>query len=89
MALPSRIFDLRPRSSPSCASDFHHLAAPRAPHGSLTGGHVKVMLAYDYSLSHGHQGFRPFTPDHREVAQPVGAAVARVEVLCDHQTVPT
>ena len=61
----------------------------RATRGSLTEGHVKVMLAYGYSLSHGHQGFMPFTTDHREAAQPMGAAVAGVEVLCEHQTVPT
>ena len=42
-------------------------------------GHVKVMLAYDHTLSYGNQGFRPFTPDHREAAQPLGAAVARVK----------
>ena len=52
------------------------------PHGSLTEGHVKVMFVYGYSLSHGHHGFRPFTTDHREAAQPMGAAVAGVEVLC-------
>ena len=52
-------------------------------------GHVKVMLAYGHTLSYGHEGFRPFTSDNREAAQPVGAAAARVEVLCDHQTVPS
>ena len=88
-ALPSPIFDCRLWSSPSCASNFHHFAAPRAARESLTGGHVKVMLAYGHSLSYGHKGFRPFTPDHREAAQPVGAAVASVEVRCDHQTVPS
>ena len=60
-----------------------------APRESLTEGHVKVMLAYGYSLSHGHQGFMPFTTDHIEAAQPMGAAVDGVEVLCEHQTVPT
>ena len=38
------------------------------------------MLAYGHSLSHDHQGFRPFSPDHREAAGPVGPAVARVQV---------
>ena len=65
------------------------VATPWAPRGSLTEGHVKVVLSYGYSLSHGHQGFKPFTADHREAAQPMGAAVAGVEVLCEHQTVPT
>ena len=46
-----------------------------------------MMLAYGHSLSHGHQGFRPFSPDHREAAGPVGPAVARVEVHCKLQTV--
>ena len=32
------------------------------------------MLAYGYSLLYDHQGFRPFTPDHREAAGPVGPA---------------
>ena len=45
------------------------------------------MLAYSHSLSHDHQGFRPFSPDHREAAGPVGPAVARVEVHCKLQTV--
>ena len=48
-----------------------------------------MMLAYDYSLSHGHQGFRPFSPDHREAAEPVGQAVAGVHVHCDLQTAPS
>ena len=82
MSLPSAILEKLNGSIPSWSPDFHHFAAPRAPRGSLTEGHVKVMLAYDYSLSHGHQGFRPFTTDHREAAQPMGAAVAGVEVLC-------
>ena len=65
-------------------------APPRGrPAGDPHEGHVKVMLAYGHTLSYGHKGFRPFTPDHREAAQPVGAAAARVEVLCDHQTVPS
>ena len=50
-------------------------------------GRVKVMLAYGHTLSYGNQGFRPFTPDHREAAQPVGAAEARVKVHCDHPIV--
>ena len=62
--LPSAIFDKLNGSSPSCSSNFHHFAAPWAPRGSLTGGHVKVMLAYGHSLSHGPQGFRPFSSDH-------------------------
>ena len=45
------------------------------------------MLAYGHSLSLDHQGFRPFSPDHREAAGPVGPAVARVEVYCKLQTV--
>ena len=66
------------------------ISPPRGrPVSSLTEGHVKVMLAYGYSLSHGHQGFMPFTTDHIEAAQPMGAAVDGVEVLCEHQTVPT
>ncbi len=47
-----------------------------------------MMLAYDYSLSHhGHHGFRPFSPDHREAAGPVGPAAVRVKVHCKLQTV--
>ena len=52
-------------------------------------GHVKVMLAYGHTLSYGHKGFMPFTPDHREAAQPVGPAVARVEGHCYHEAVPS
>ena len=89
VALRSAIFDLLPGSSSSWSPNFHHFATPWAPRCSLTGGHVKVILAYGYSLSHGHHGFMTFTTDHREAAQPMGAAVARIEVLCDHQTVPT
>ena len=44
--LPSAILDKLNSSSPSCAPNFHHFAAPWTPRGSLTGGHVKVMLAY-------------------------------------------
>ena len=87
--LPSRIIYLLPGSSPSCASNFHHFATPWAPRRSLTGGHVKTMLAYGLSLSHGHQGFRPFSPGHGEAAEPVGPAVARVEGHSKLQTVPT
>ena len=58
-----------------------------APRGSLTGGHVKVMLAYGHSLSHGLQGFRPFSPDHREAAGPVGPALSSAQVHCKLQTV--
>ena len=54
---------------------------------SLTGGHVKVMVAYSHGLSLDHQGFRPFSPGHREAAGPVGPAVARIEVHCKLQTV--
>ena len=50
---------------------------------------LKVMLAYSHSLSLDHQGFRPFSPDHREAAGPVGPAAARVKVHCDLQTVPS
>ena len=85
--LPSAIFDLLPGSSSSWSPNFHHFATPWAPRGSLTEGHVKVMLAYGYSLSHGHQGFRPFSPDHGEAAGPVGPAVPRVQVHCKLQTV--
>ena len=46
-----------------------------------------MMLAYGHGLSLDHQGFRPFSPDHREAAGPVGPAVARVEVHCKLQTV--
>ena len=88
MVLPSRILDKLNGSSPSCASNFRHFATPRTPRGSLTGGHVKMMLAYGHTLSHDHQGFRPFSPDHREAAGPVGPAVARVQVYCKLQTVP-
>ena len=45
------------------------------------------MLAYGYSLSHDHQGLRPFRPDHREAAGPVGPAVASAQVHCKLQTV--
>ena len=71
------------------SSDLNHFATPVGARGSLTGGHVKVMLAYDYSLSYGHQGFRPFSPDHREAAGPVGPAASRVEVHFNHRTVPS
>jgi hypothetical protein len=54
MSLPSAILDKPNCSSPSCASNFHHFAAPWAPRGSLTGGHVKVVLAYGHSLSLDH-----------------------------------
>ena len=87
--LPSPIFDTLNGSSPSCSSDFHLCATPRTPRGSLTEGHVKVMLAYSHSLSHDHQGFRPTTPDHREAAGPVRPAATSVQVHCDHQTVPS
>ena len=46
-----------------------------------------MMLAYGYSLLYDHQGFRPFTPDHREAAGPVGPAVASAQVHCKLQTV--
>ena len=46
-----------------------------------------MMLAYGHGLSLDHQGFRPFSTDHRETAGPVGPAVARVKVHCDLQTV--
>ena len=77
-SLPSRNFGKLNSSSPSWSPDFRHFATPWAPRESLTGGHVKVMLAYGHSLSHGHQGFRPFSPDHGEAAGPVGPAVGRV-----------
>ena len=48
-----------------------------------------MMLACGHSLSYNHQGFRPFSPDHREAAGPAGPAVARVEVHCNVQTVPS
>ena len=41
-----------------------------------------MMLAYGQSLSHDHQGVRPFSPDHREAAGSVGPAVTRVQVYC-------
>ena len=85
--LPSAIFDKLNGSSPSWSLVFHHFAAPRAPRGSLNGCHVKAMLTYSHSLSHGYQGFMPFSPDHREAAGPVGPAVACVEVHCKLQTV--
>ena len=47
------------------------------------------MLVYGHSLSHDHQGFRPFSHDRREVAGPVGPAVARVQIHCGYQTVPS
>ena len=89
MSLPSRIFDKLNGSSPSWSLNFHHFAAPWAPRGSLTGGHVKVMLAYGHSLSLHHQGLRPFSPDHREAEGPVGPAVSRIQVHCKLQTVPS
>ena len=74
---------------PTCtAAPARGRAARGRPVDDPHEGHVKVMLAYGHTLSYGHKGFRPFTPDHREAAQPVGAAVARVEVHCDLQTVP-
>ena len=77
-----------PAAPPNCT-----VLPPRGPAGHPMDkpheGHVKVMLAYDHTLSYGDQGFRPFTPDHREAAQPLGAAVASVKVHCDHQTVPS
>ena len=76
--LPSAIFDLLPGSISSWSLVFHHFATPWAPRGSLTGGRVKVMLACRHSLSYDHQGFRPFSPGHREAAGPVGLAVARI-----------
>ena len=47
------------------------------------------MLACGRSLSHDHQGFKPFDPVQREAAGPVRPAVARVQVHCDHQIVPS
>ena len=67
--------------------ELSHFLLLSGSRGSLTGGHAKVMLAYGHSLSYGHQGFRPFSPDHREAAGPVGPAVARVQVHCNLQTV--
>ena len=87
--LPSRIFEKLNGSSPSWSLDFCHFAAPWATRESLTGGHVKMMLAYGHGLSYDHQGFRPFSPDHRKAAGPAGPAVARVEVHCKLQTVPS
>ena len=55
--LPSAIFDKLNGSSPSWSSNFHHFATLWTPRGSLTEGHVKVMLAYGHSLSYDHQGF--------------------------------
>ena len=46
-----------------------------------------MMLAYSHSLSYDHQGFRPFSPDHREAAGPVGPAVSSAQVHCKLQTV--
>ena len=46
-----------------------------------------MVLVYNHSLSLDHQGFRPFSLHHREVAGPVGPAVARVQVHCKLQTV--
>ena len=59
------------------------VGAPREPHWRPCKGD---KLAYGHSLSLDHQGFRPFSPDHREAAGPVGPAVARVEVHCKLQT---
>ena len=87
--LPSASFDKLNGSSPSWSSNFHHVAAPWAPLGSLTGGHVKVMLVYSHSLSLDYQGFRSFSPHHKEAAGPVRPAVARVEAHCDLQRVPS
>ena len=39
---------------------------------------VRMMLNMDYSLSHGHHGIRPCSPDHIEAAGPVGPAVDQV-----------
>ena len=70
MSLPSRIFDKLNGSSPSWAFDFRLCATPRAPRGGSTGGHVRMtFLAHGYSLLYDHQGFRPFTPDHRAKQQ--------------------
>ena len=46
-----------------------------------------MMLAYGHGLSLDHQGFKPFSFDHRKAAGPVGPAVTRVEVHCKLQTV--
>ena len=69
---------------------FFTISPPRGrPAGDPREGHIKMMLAYGLTLSYGHQGLRPFTPDHREAAHPMGTAVSRVEAFCDHLTVPT
>ena len=70
--LPSAILNQPNSSSPSWSPDFRHLAAPWVPRESLTGGHVKGMLAYSHSLSHGLQGFRPFSPDHTALEKQQG-----------------
>ena len=69
---------------------FPQLSPFRRPVGALWEPHwrpckVKVMLAYSHSLYYDHQGFRPFSPDHREAARSVGPAAARVQVHCDLQ----
>ena len=71
---------------PGGPGTFALFAAQRS-RGSLTGGHAKVMLAYGHSLFLDHQGFGPFSTDHREATGLVGPAVARVEIHCKLQTV--
>ena len=39
---------------------------------------ARMILHMDYSLSHGHHGTMPCSPDHREAVGPVGLVVDRV-----------
>ena len=48
-----------------------------------------MMLACDFCFSHGHQGFKSFSIHHKEAEGPVGSVVARVQVHCYLQTVPS
>ena len=58
------------------------------PNRHATPWAVYMMLFMAYSLSRGHHGTRPYSPDHREAAGPVWPHVNRVFVLCDTDSSP-
>ena len=60
MPLPQAILAKLNSSGPRCAWTFPPLAALGASRGSLTGRHVKVILAYEHSRFLDHRGSRPF-----------------------------
>ena len=47
--------------------------AVRRPSMAIASVHDALYIGY--SLSYGHQGTRPCSPHHREVAEPVGSPV--------------